>query len=237
MNLAPSTRSGIPCASLCKSFPNDLPQTCLYWGLIIRNLYSNNSPVLLSNTALAYSHKNCKGRFQDAACLGAHLVALSDISTVDSSKSWASVLVAVLDLIVATGVSSCSSSCWVGYGLLGCAASSYSTMTSISLSGGSDCFSVLALYRDALSLSTFLADFALSTLYFAALVLKISINFTSGSFVSQPWGIPPSNVVDVPFTAFTNASTIVSFGMVKYLCLKNTVCAVLILIVSLTHIL
>ena len=54
------------------------------------------------------------------------LVALPDISTVDSSRSCASVLVVVLDLVLDAGGVSCSSFCWVGCKFLGLAASSCS---------------------------------------------------------------------------------------------------------------
>ena len=50
------------------SFPNDLVHTSLYLGCFIRWQYSSRSPVSLSRTAYARSHRNWRGYFIDALC-------------------------------------------------------------------------------------------------------------------------------------------------------------------------
>ena len=63
----PEFLPGMPCANLPISFPNEYPQSFLNLGCFIRWRYSSNSPVSVSSTDPAKSHKNVMGYLRPAA--------------------------------------------------------------------------------------------------------------------------------------------------------------------------
>merc|ERR1711966_320875 len=99
MVFVPVLRPDMPCASRPTSFPNECPQSSLYFGCLIRWRYSSNSPVSVSSTDPAKSHMKMRGYRRPAACRG--LGQLPEISTAASSAARLELLV-----ILKFGVSS-----------------------------------------------------------------------------------------------------------------------------------
>ena len=92
----PSVLPSIPCANLPILFPNDSPQTCLYFGRLITWRYSIISTFSSSNTAFAYLHRNFRGCFLDSSPCAEIFVPL--VSNVYSNISCVMVLVPPQDL-------------------------------------------------------------------------------------------------------------------------------------------
>ena len=131
--IVPSTRLGMTCASLPISLPKDLPQTCLYWGLILRCLYLRSSPVDPSRTAPAILYRSFIGNFRDANCLG---VASVDVMSMQESMT-SCVRVRHCDLVFLAGASvfsSCVQSCSIFFCFVFSDVAYYSSIRCISSS-------------------------------------------------------------------------------------------------------
>ena len=86
MVLVPMSLPGMPYVTLPISFPNENFHSSFSRGCLIRCLYSSNSPVSVSRTEPAKSHRKVSGYVRDAACLGIGQV--FEMSTAEYSFSY-----------------------------------------------------------------------------------------------------------------------------------------------------